>query len=150
MKTKKTPVIFSFLIITVLIISQAVHAQGTIDVEFYGLENNKGKVILMLFNNEEGFPGKMDQAYQRLEVKIKDQKATAAFIDIPFGTYAVSAVHDENDNGEIEKNFMGMPKENVGMSGKSGGRPSFEKAAFVISQEETLQKLAFEPFKLFK
>ena len=79
MKTKKTPVIFSGLIFTISLLSQLSHAQGTIDVEFYGLESNKGKVIFMLFNNEEGFPGKMDKAYKRMEVTIKDQKAITTF-----------------------------------------------------------------------
>jgi uncharacterized protein (DUF2141 family) len=31
------------------------------------------------------------------------------------GDYAISVFHDENSNGKLDRNFMGMPKEGVGI-----------------------------------
>lgn len=47
--------------------------------------------------------------------------------------YATSVFHDENSNGELDTNFMGIPREGVGASnGAKGhlGPPKFDAAAF--------------------
>ena len=147
MKKQQTWVLLCGLVLVLLIISQWAKAQGSVSVEFYGLESNKGKVIFMLFNAENGFPGGVEKAYKSAKVKVKDQQASVNFEDLPFGQYALSAVHDENNNGEIDRNWMGMPKEKVGMSGEGGGgRPSYEKAVFTLSEAEASIQIAFAPF----
>ena len=149
-KRQRTWILLCGLVLALLMISQWVKAQGSISAEFYGLENNKGKVIFMLFNAENGFPGGVEKAYRSVRVKVKDQQASASFEDLPLGQYALSAVHDENNNGEIDRNWMGMPKEKVGMSGEpGGGRPSYEKAVFILSEAEATRQIAFEPFTPF-
>jgi len=35
---------------------------------------------------------------------------------IPPGTYAIACYHDENDNGKLDTNFLGIPKEGTGAS----------------------------------
>ena len=48
---------------------------------------------------------------------------------------AISIAHDENDNGEVDTNFVGFPKEPVGASNQSGfGKPSFNRSKFELSQ----------------
>jgi uncharacterized protein (DUF2141 family) len=45
----------------------------------------------------------------------------------------VSVFHDENSNGKIDRNFMGIPKEGVGASNDAEGRfgpPKFDDARF--------------------
>lgn len=48
------------------------------------------------------------------------------------GRYAVQIYHDENGNGRLERNFIGIPKEGYGFSNdiKPGfGPPNFDAAA---------------------
>ncbi len=48
------------------------------------------------------------------------------------GKIAVLVYHDENDNGLIDKNFIGIPRENLALSNdyRPKGPPSFSKASF--------------------
>ena len=121
-------------------------AQGVIKVTFADLESNEGQVFVCLFNQESGFPGKMEQALRVEKVAVADRQARYTFGDLPLGTYAVSVMHDRNDDGDIEKNFMGMPKEKVGISNVTGGRPTFEKAAFALTTDEPTVALTIKPF----
>ena len=42
------------------------------------------------------------------------------FTDLPAGVYAVSVFHDENMNQKLDKNFVGVPKEEYGASNNRG------------------------------
>jgi uncharacterized protein (DUF2141 family) len=62
--------------------------------------------------------------------------------DIPDGTYAIQAFHDENRNGEVDRNFLGIPKEGVGFSNDAPihfGPPSWKDAAFRFSGSMTVR-----------
>ena len=52
--------------------------------------------------------------------------------DLAPGRYALSAFHDENDNGELDTNLLGIPSEGYGFGNDASaafGPPSFEAAA---------------------
>lgn len=116
-----------------------------IKVKVSQLESNKGKLIVGLFNSEEDF---LKDAYKSIVTGIKDQAATVTFSDIPPGVYAISIIHDINENGELETNFMGIPKEPVAVSGTvkaKYGPPKFEDAKFELKAGESLvQNIVFE------
>ncbi len=44
----------------------------------------------------------------------KNEQAVCAYPAVTPGDYAISVFQDENSNGKLERNFMGMPKEGVG------------------------------------
>lgn len=50
-------------------------------------------------------------------------------------TYAVKLYVDANENGKLDMNFMGIPKEPYGFSGSGGrfGPPEFSEASIEIS-----------------
>ena len=57
---------------------------------------------------------------------------------VPPGSWAVLAYQDENDNGELDRNLIGIPKENYGFSRDARGKfgpPSFEDAAIAVRDE---------------
>ena len=69
----------------------------------------------------------------RLTAKIADRRAVCEFTAVMPGTYAVSVVHDENSNGKLDTNFIGMPREGVGASNDAKGHmgpPKFSAASF--------------------
>ena len=59
----------------------------------------------------------------------------------PPGTYAVKLHIDENENGELDTNFLGIPKEQFGFSNnaKALGIPKFEAASFVVDTYTKVQ-----------
>jgi uncharacterized protein (DUF2141 family) len=61
---------------------------------------------------------------------------TLTIQNIPPGTYAAEAFHDENDNHTIDRTFFGLPKEGMGFSNNAKmqfGPPHFDDAAFPLT-----------------
>ena len=59
--------------------------------------------------------------------------------DVPSGTYAVSVLHDLNENLEMDYNFLGMPKEYWGLSNnpKIGLKlPNWDKVKFDVVERD--------------
>lgn len=55
--------------------------------------------------------------------------------DLPPGRYAVNAFHDENDNGDLDTNLVGIPSEGYGFANdpdSSFGPPDFDAAAIDV------------------
>jgi uncharacterized protein (DUF2141 family) len=112
---------------------QAPPAENVIHAEISGLRNDKGQILCALFASADAFPKKADKAVARLTAKIVERKAVCDFTGVAPGTYAVSVVHDENSNGKLDTNFIGMPREGVGASNDAKGHmgpPKFAAASF--------------------
>lgn len=99
-------------------------------VRITDINETKGKIYVALYNSENLFL--KEPAAHKVIAAIKGE-ASVEFEDLPFGEYAVSAIHDLDENGKLDKNFLGIPREGFGfMDGAMGtfGPPSFEKVKF--------------------
>ena len=104
----------------------------------------KGTIRVALFRSGEGFPGDTSKALraQAAQIDPKTLSGVIVFAGIPRGTYAVSVFHDENMNGKLDKNFVGMPKEGYGASNnpeKKMRAPTFEEASFSLNRDQTVE-----------
>jgi uncharacterized protein (DUF2141 family) len=112
---------------------QPSNATGDLVVSISNLKNTKGQVGILIFNKKEGFPAESAKATRDILIPIEGASMTYTFPNLPFGEYAVSVMHDENKNEQLDVNFFGIPREGNGVSNNVVGRmgpPSFEKAAF--------------------
>ena len=129
-----------FIIAIALFVSSLVTAQNvSITVSISGLKTNSGKVQVGLFNSEGAF---LKTAYKGASSEIKDKGATIVFSNIPIGTYAISAYHDANSNGELDTNFMGIPKEDVACSNNAKGMlgpPKYVDAKFKLDKTSKIE-----------
>jgi len=108
-------------------------AANVVHVDVNGLHNDTGQVVCALFASPNGFPHDFDKALMRTTVAISNQHASCEFHDIKPATYAITVVHDENSNGKLDRNVIGIPKEGVGISGSQKphlGIPRYERAEF--------------------
>jgi uncharacterized protein (DUF2141 family) len=118
---------------------------GTLTVRVTGARNTKGKIWVNLFQDAQGFPDDPSKAIQQrsAEVDPSTMSAQVTFKDLPQGSFAVSVLHDENGNGKMDKNFVGMPKEGYGASNnppKKRRAPTFDEAKFSLnSSEQTIE-----------
>jgi uncharacterized protein (DUF2141 family) len=97
------------------------------------LSTNEGSVYCALYANEKGFPTEPKYALTQIKVQPQNKKATCVFRDVKAGRYAVALWHDVNNNGKVDSNWLGIPKEPVGASNNvkgSFGPPKFASAAF--------------------
>ena len=105
-------------------------------------QTKPGILNLGIYNNAAAF----DQSVQGEERSEKglfsgidsyiDLRESHKFIiNLPEGTYAIALFIDANENLKIDKNFLGIPKEQYGFSNNAMGRlsgPSFEQAKFQV------------------
>lgn len=114
--------------------------KGKITIIFENLKSSKGHILAALYKQKEGFPQDRSKVFMSAKTEIKDKKATIIFENIPHGEYAIASFHDENDNGEMDKNFFGIPKESYGFSNNPKimfSAPSFDEAKFNHNLSET-------------
>ena len=73
----------------------------------------KGEVCLALFESEIGFPKDEQKAVFNRCFAITQIPLTVS-VEVPYGSYSVSLLHDENQDGELNTNFIGVPQEGIG------------------------------------
>ena len=105
------------------------NAAGSLDVTVSGIRNTRGALLTCLWKDKVGFPtcGKSKTAI-KLRSAISGGTMRVTFRGVAPGNYAVSVEHDEDGDGKLKTNFIGIPKEGVGVSNNPGGIPSFGKA----------------------
>lgn len=113
----------------------------TLTVNLKGLKADKGMVDVALYNDAEAYPTKPDRALAKLRAPIANGSAVVEFKNLAAGTYAVAAYHDVNNNGKMDANFIGIPKEPTGASNDAKGRmgpPAFKDAQFSLSADKSI------------
>jgi len=99
------------------------------EVRVSGIRSEKGKVILNVFKDNETY--NKEKPYKTF---VFDKKAIVngtliVKCELEPGIYGITLVDDENANGKIDKNFIGMPKEGFGFSNffmEKLKKPSFD------------------------
>jgi uncharacterized protein (DUF2141 family) len=122
-------------VLGVVALASVAHAgeDGRMQLTVSSLRNDKGTVRCALFRSADGFPKDVGKAVAQRDSSISGGTATLEFTAIAAGTYAVSCVHDEDGNGTLTTNLLGIPKEGLGASNdaKRGfGPPTYDEAKF--------------------
>jgi uncharacterized protein (DUF2141 family) len=129
---KNIIILFTCIAITGL---YSVKAQGTLSVTVKNIQSQKGTIRVGLFSSEETF---LKKASNGKVVKVEGSEMTVVFDNLKPGDYGVSVIHDENENGELDKNMMGIPSEGFAFGNNAMGTfgpPSFEKAKVSVQNK---------------
>jgi len=108
------------------------------------VSSTKGSVKVTVFNSEETF---LNTPFLSKSKDANSGTMVFEFDEIPNGEYTISIYHDENENGELDKNFIGIPSEPYGVSleGKSMfGPPSYKDARFTLENESTSLSISLD------
>jgi len=95
-----------------------------------------GKLMVELYDNQAAWnEGKGARDYRIAEVQ--GDSVQLVFDHLDAGHYAVKVFHDENGNGRLDSNFLGVPSEGYGFSNNAGrfGPASFEDAGFDLKAD---------------
>jgi uncharacterized protein (DUF2141 family) len=96
------------------------------------IRNSTGSIYIAVFDSDSTF---MKPQQWKASSRANAHKGQVQFVfhDLPAGTYAVSTFHDENGNGKLDQNDLGVPIEGYGFSNDAqgtSGPPKFPQAAF--------------------
>jgi uncharacterized protein (DUF2141 family) len=114
--------------------SEPAKDRATLNIRIEGLRNDKGTIFVSLYNNKKAFDTNKNAVVSG-QARPAGQSCVVVFENILPGRYALSFIHDENDNKKLDTNLIGMPKEGFGYSKDAMGRfgpPSFDAAALVV------------------
>ena len=126
----------SLLLLLTLVLPQFALSQSgaSLTVRVTGLRSDRGQVMLSLHNQDQGFPGGKPAVRQQV-LGISRGVASVTLADLPPGRYALAVIHDENGNGKMDTNWMGLPKEGWGASRDPRPTmrgPRFDESAFEL------------------
>jgi uncharacterized protein (DUF2141 family) len=106
-------------------------------------QKKTGTLMLAIYNNAEAFEGSVVKekrsevgVFKGLELYLEPMDSTQLNTEIPDGEYAIAFFIDANGNKKLDKNFLGIPKEQFGFSNNAMGTlsaPSFEQAKFKVA-----------------
>jgi uncharacterized protein (DUF2141 family) len=109
---------------------------GSIDITINNCVSDKGTIRVALYDSKYTF----SKPNKHITGKILPaQKNTPLQIQIPnlaHGEYAVAIYHDVNNNGELDKNMVGIPTEPYAFSNNpivKMERPTFDDARFELT-----------------
>lgn len=127
----------SFLALAAALVLAAGPASAArIIVTIDGLKNAQGNVFVGLYASPAKFlQGNQTDAQRR--VKASTGPITVTFDNLPPGTYAVGAFHDENANDHLDTNMLGLPTEGYALSNGVRAvmaKPTFQQAAFSVGE----------------
>ena len=116
------------------ILSACLFSQLTLKVDIAGIRNNKGKIMLQLFDENQ-------KVIAERIGDIVEEGCSFTFTGLNRGKYAVRFYHDENMNRNMETNLAGKPKEGYGFSNNVRGRfsmPPFDEWLFDLDENRKI------------
>jgi uncharacterized protein (DUF2141 family) len=123
-----------FAIAAALILIAGPASAARIIVTIDGLHSAQGTVFVGLYATPSKFlNGNQSDAIKK--VRASTGPITVAFDNLPPGTYAVGAYHDENGNDHLDTNLLGLPVEGYALSNGVRAvmsKPTFQQAAFTV------------------
>jgi uncharacterized protein (DUF2141 family) len=125
----------------------ALAADGVLRVVATNVADDRGSVIVWVYDNKDAWLS--DEGWRtRKVVRVagaRQDGTVAVEIALPPGEYGFTVFHDVNDDGKVERNFIGLPKEPAGLSNNlrpKFGPPRWAKAKFALAAAGTEQRIA--------
>jgi uncharacterized protein (DUF2141 family) len=122
-----------------------------IGLEVSGIERAEGLLQVALYaeSGKNGFPND-GVPLKLVSVPVGEKGGLRVSLkDLERGKYAIAVFHDVNGNGQLDKNFLGIPTEPFGFSNDPTiflGAPGFERCAFSVANEKTELKIRLKRF----
>lgn len=125
-----TTKILSYVLVCLVSIPCVAYAD-TLLVTLNGVKAGQGNIRIAVFDeaHRDEFPD--GEHLLGVAVSATGEEMTVEITNVESGEYAIAVFQDLNENENLDKNFLGIPKEPYGFSGKwKKGGSSYDKALF--------------------
>lgn len=126
------------LALVAMLFASSIASATTVTVRITSVDaERKGRLLVQLCDNKDFLV--RDCRFQEIQ-DVKNTVETVVFKDVPEGQWGAMAYHDENSNGKLDTNKIGIPVEGTGFSRNAKGQygpPSFSSAAEKVSGATT-------------
>jgi uncharacterized protein (DUF2141 family) len=111
-------------------------AETHLSIQVHLTRDARGELGYLIFSAPAGFPGDPGRALRHGFLAIPaGAKEMTISAELTPGTYAISVYEDRNGNRRLDRNFLGIPREPVGVSGnphRRSGPPHFDECSFRV------------------
>lgn len=136
---KKLNMVFQIL----LLLAQLISAQqeinhGKLTIIITGFSNEKGACRFALDNSEAVYESE-DSVFIGKVFPVAGSRLIVDIDSLTYAEYAIRVFHDENENGKLDTDILGIPSEDYGYSNNASswfGPPSWEKSKFLFNKKE--------------
>jgi len=134
----ESPKILHVLLMVASGLSGTVSA-ATLTIAVGNIESDVGNMNFAVYDNKKDWLG--DDVVQKRSLVVSEQLVDGVIttrFELEPGDYAVSVHHDDNDNGKMDTNFIGIPKEPTGLSNGAVpkfGPPKYKDAVFSLTDD---------------
>ena len=141
--------VLQFLVLVVGFQSaRAEELTGILMVEISGLKDASGNVYIAVYDSDSSWLS--DEVVLNQKVVIADAldgDLVRTELLLPLGNYALSVFYDQDGDGELKTNFIGMPKEPIALSNNAVakfGPPKYSDAVFSLGAQPMIQSLSIK------
>ena len=151
MNIRTRSAVYALPVLLLTLFCQGIAAQdltGILTVEISGLKDAKGNVYIAVYNSDSTWL--TDATVQTKKVAISDAldgDFVRTELQLPLGEYALSIFYDKDNDGEMDTNFIGMPKEPIALSNNAVakfGPPKYADAVFTLGAEPIIQRISMK------
>lgn len=117
-----------------------VFSQNTISVHVNNVGSNEGHIKVAVYDSDDSFLS-FEHVYRGSSVVAQKGQVSLEMQGFPSGEYALAVFHDENGNGRLDTNWLGIPKEKVAFSNakmKTFGPPKYKECAFKVTSNHEI------------
>ncbi len=121
---------------------------GILMVEISGLKDATGNVYIAVYNSDSTWLSDKTVLSKKVAIaEALDGDQVRTELQLPLGEYALSVFYDKDDDGEMDTNFIGMPKEPIALSNNAVakfGPPKYADAVFSLGAEPMIQRISMK------
>ncbi len=132
--------------IAILFSSIFVFGQSRIIVKIKNIKKARGKIEVGLYKSDKNWLEDTGQYREDIIDCTDAPSMTYVFENVEEGTYGFTLYHDENGNGKMDFRTW-IPREPYGFSNNpraKWSKPSFEKCAFSVNEEDVTIEVNLE------
>jgi uncharacterized protein (DUF2141 family) len=128
-------------IILCLLLSSSLSYAANIEINISNINPLKGELNIALDTEKTYDNDDKSNSYFTVVKKAIANIQKVVITDVTPGIYAISIMHDENNNQKIDTNFFGIPYEGYGFSKNVigyFGKPTFKETSFTVSDKNKI------------
>jgi len=134
------PILTATALLCTSLLASAAATAATIEVHVTNISNAKGQIRVAVCDQERF----LKQCVHTASAPAQTGETVLKVANVPAGIWAVLAYHDENGNAELDRNMIGIPKEDYGFSRDAASRfgpPKFSDAAITVEDADMAVKI---------
>lgn len=117
---------------------------GQLELTISGFRNDRGEALIYIYPGPTGFPAQEAPGLIRIHHPIHQGNAQLV-MELPYGAYGISVLHDEDLDGQMARSPLGFPREGFGFSRNPDptfGAPKFSRVRFLFVTPHQSQRIS--------